>query len=86
MEKDYQTGLCEFGETVLFRLPGLCDRCMSGRHLARKGRGSPPVVGNGSTHKVRTVCQVVPSRQWTEQSTAQSTECDPLRPERQGHY
>ena len=69
-KKDYQTGLCEFGETVLFKLPGkLREKAdtawFEGIWLGKDTEADESLVfGNGSMHKVRTVRRVVPSKQW----------------------
>ena len=71
-KKDYQTGLCEFGETVLFRMPGkLCDKVdtawYEGIWLGKDTEADGSLVfGNGTMHKVRTVRRVVPSRKWNK--------------------
>ena len=71
-KKDYQTGLCEFGETVLFRMPGkLKDKADTAWHegiwLGKDTEADESLVfGNGTMHKVRTVRRVVPSKQWNK--------------------
>ena len=71
-KKDYQTGLCEFGETVLFRMPGkLKDKADAAWHegiwLGKDTEADESLVfGNGTMHKVRTVRRVVPSKQWNK--------------------
>ena len=68
MEKDYQTGLCEFGETVLFRMPGkrrdkVDTACYEGKDTEADGS---LVFGQRALHKVRTVQRIVPSKQWNK--------------------
>ena len=71
-KKDYQTGLCEFGETVLFRMPGkLKDKADTAWHegiwLGKDTEADESLVfGNGTMHKARTVRRVVPSKQWNK--------------------
>ena len=67
-KKDYQTGRCEFGETVLFRMPGkLRDKVdtawYEGIWLGKDTEADESLVfGQGTMHKVRTVRRVVPSK------------------------
>ena len=71
-KKDYQTGLREFGESVLFRMPGkLRDKVdtawYEGIWLGKDTEADESLVfGNGNMHKVRTVRRVVPSKQWNK--------------------
>ena len=71
-KKDYQTGLREFGETVLFRMPcKLRDKVdtawYEGIWLGKDTEVDESLVfGNGTMHKVRTVRRVVPSKQWNK--------------------
>ena len=63
---------CEFGETVLFRMPGkLRDKVdtawYEGIWLGKDTEADESLMfGSGTMHKVRTVRRVVPSKQWNK--------------------
>ena len=71
-KKDYHTGLCEFGETVLSRMPRkLHDKAdtswYEGIWLGKGTEAAESLVfGQGTMHKVRTVRRVVSSKQWNK--------------------
>ena len=78
-EKDYLGQLCEFGETVLFRMPGkLKNKADTAWHtgiwLGKDTEADESIVQcEGTVLKVRTVKRVIPSKQW-------NTDLHKLRP------
>ena len=69
-KKDYQGALCDFGETVLFRMPGkLKNKADTAWHtgiwLGEDTEADESIVQcEGSVLKVRAVKRIIPSEQW----------------------
>ena len=69
-KRDYQGALCEFGETVLFRMPGkLKNKADSAWHtgiwLGKDTEVDQSIVQcEGTVLNVRTIKRVIPSKQW----------------------
>ena len=84
-KRDYQGSLCEFGETVLFRMPGkLRNKAdtawYTGIWLGKDTEADESIVHcEGSIYKVRTVKRVIPSKQWDTElhKSLNSTPSDP---------
>ena len=84
-KRDYQGSLCEFGETVLFRMPGkLRNKAntawYTGIWLGKDTEADESIVHcEGSVYKIRTVKRVIPSKQWNTElhKSLNSTPWDP---------
>ena len=82
-DKDYTSGLCEFGECVLFRTPGSLRETGNTawfKGLGRDTEADENIVFNGTEIvKVRTIKRNVPSAQWDRELflTLASTPWDP---------
>ena len=69
-KRDYQESLCEFGETVLFRMPEKSrstddTACHTGKWLGKDTEADESIVHwEGTIHKVRTVKRVISSKRW----------------------
>ena len=67
-KKDYQGALCEFGETVLFRMPEkLKNAADTARHTGiwKDTEADESIVQcEGTVLKVRTVKRIIPSKPW----------------------
>ena len=93
-KRDYQGALCEFGETVLFRMPGkLRNKADTAWHtgiwLRKDTKADEPIVHcEGAVYKVRTVQRVIPSKQWYTElhKSLNSTPWDPKTQEPYGHW
>ena len=84
-KSDYQGALCEFGETVLFRMPGKLRNKADAAWYTRIWLGKDTeadgsiVHCEGAVYKVRTVERVIPSTQWNTElhKSLNSTPWDP---------